>query len=175
MTTPIPVPGYAEPLTLYHGTSTVFDRFIPSPSGAQGPGIYLSDAYSLYGDFCLETKVRMCNPFFFYPSDESLDAPVNGELIEQVLSPEMAALVNERLDREGFMGYGHEVQDALRAKGHDGIIMVYPFGEPVLPGVKGAAVVIAFDADQVDIIGVVQPPAPGPARRRVHDQDGLSL
>lgn len=169
------VPGYGEPLILYHGTRAVFDRFIPSATGAEGPGIYLSDTYSIYGDFCLQTKTTITNPYFFYPSDESLEAPANGELIEQVLSPELAALVNERLDREGMMGYGFEVQDALKARGHDGIVMVYPFGEPVLPGVTGSAVVIAFDADQVEILGVVPPPGAGSARRHKHDQDGLSL
>jgi hypothetical protein len=171
----IPAPGYSEPLILYHGTNAVFDRFIPSATGAEGPGIYLSDAYSLYGDFCLKTKVVMTNPFFFYPSDESLEAPANGELIEQVLSSELAAFVNERLDREGLIGYGYEVQEALKARGHDGIIMVYPFGEPVLPGVTGSAVVIAFESDQVEILGVVPTQVVQSPRRHKRDEDSLSL
>ena len=175
MSSTILAPGYSEPLMLYHGTSTVFDRFVPSATGAEGPGIYLSDVYSIYGDFCLKTKVAMTNPFFFYPSDESLEAPANGELIEQVLSPEMAAIVNERLDREGLIGYGYEVQEALKARGHDGIIMVYPFGEPVLPGVTGSAVVIAFESDQVEILGVEPPPVVQSPRRHKRDEDSLSL
>jgi hypothetical protein len=141
-----------EPATLYHGTRHAFERFVPSTTGAEGPGIYMKDAPAEYGTITMELQVRMRNPYFFYSSDESLEADVNGELIEQVLLPELAAEVIDRMDRLGVEAYGTEVQDALKTKGHDGIVMVYPFGESVLKGANGACVVIAFDPEQVAIL-----------------------
>ena len=139
------------PLRLYHGTRslTEFDRFTPSRSGAQGPGIYMTDAPGGYGVRTLELYVRCVNPFWFQPSLDSLDAEVNGELLEQVLPGQLARQVIARIEREGVDGYGMELQRELRRRGHDGIVMVYPFGEPMLKGASGSAVVIAFDPDQV--------------------------
>jgi hypothetical protein len=51
---------------------------------------------------------------------------VTGELIEQVLKPGDARTVLERLEREGIDGYGYEVQNELRKRGHGGIIMINP-------------------------------------------------
>jgi hypothetical protein len=141
-----------NPLVLYHGTTKTFTQFNPSTTGAQGPGIYMTDGPNNYGSFCMRLHVHMANPYFFYPSEESLDADVNGELIEQVLPQELAAAVIERIASCGADAYGFEVQQALCDRGHDGIIMVYPFGEPVIPGATGAAVVIAFNSDQVEIL-----------------------
>lgn len=152
-----------EPLVLYHGTNKLFSEFKPSKSGAQGPGIYMSDAPAEYGQITLKLHVRMLNPFFFYPSDESLESEINGELIEQVLSPELSKIVFERIDMEGYESYGAEVQDTLKAMGYDGIVMVYPFGEPTIRGQSGAAVVIAFDPSQVRIL-----PAPERTAARRH-------
>lgn len=140
--------------TLYHGTSCVFDRFIPSLTGAQGPGIYMTDAHSTYGSICMHLRVNMVNPYIFRPSDESLEAEINYELIEQVLPLEIAQAVLQRIEEQGPEAYGHEVQNALKALGHDGILMIYPFGDAVLEGTDGAAVVIAFDPDQVEVIGI---------------------
>lgn len=133
----------------YHGTHAAFTTFRPSTFGAQGPGIYMTDEPAGYGSRTMQLFVRMENPYWFYPSDESLEAEVNGELIEQVLGPQEAARLFERMTEHGIEAYGTEVQDALRARGHDGIVMVYPFGEPVIRGASGSAVLIAFDADQV--------------------------
>lgn len=142
--------------TLYHGTTCVFDRFIPSLTGAQGPGIYMTDAPSTYGSICMHLRVSMVNPYIFRPSDESLEAEINYELIEQVLPADIARAVLRRIDAQGSGAYGHEVQNALKALGHDGILMIYPFGEAVLEGADGSAVVIAFDPDQVEVIGIAR-------------------
>lgn len=139
-------------LVLYHGTCSVFNKFIPSKTGAQGAGIYMTDEPSMYGDITMKLHVNMVNPFYFYPSDDSLDAPVNGELLEQVLSPEECQDLCDLMDTEGSDKFTTQVQHALKARGHDGIIMVYPFGEPRIPGLSGSAVVIAFDPDQIEII-----------------------
>jgi hypothetical protein len=139
-------------LTLYHGTSQRYGRIRPSATGAQGPGIYMTDAPSDYGTLTLKLSVEMNNPYYFYPSDESLECDVNGELIEAVLPPMVADLVVGRLAQEGIEAYGYEVQNELRSRGHDGIIMVYPFGDAVIPRTTGSCVVIAFDSDQVEIL-----------------------
>jgi uncharacterized protein (DUF1330 family) len=143
-----------EPLELYHATraKTPFTEFEPSVSGAQGPGIYMADAAGDYSGRVMRLNVRMLNPFYFYPSDESIESEINGELIEQVLPADVALMVMERIDREGYDSYGTEVQQALKAQGHDGIVMIYPFGEPKLQDQPGAAVVIAFDSKQVLIL-----------------------
>lgn len=140
-----------ELLRLYHGTRASHDfvRFIPSRTGAQGPGIYMTDAPGQYGVRTLELYVRCANPFWFHPTDESLDAEVNGELIHQVLPPQVARKVEARLERMGADGYGLEVQQELRRRGHDGIVMVNPWGRPALKGASGSVVVVAFDPDQV--------------------------
>lgn len=140
-----------ELLRLYHGTRAQndFARLIPSRTGAQGPGIYMTDAPGQYGVRTLELYVRCANPFWFHPTDESLDAEVNGELIQKVLPPLVARQVEARMERMGADGYGLEVQQELRGRGHDGIVMVYPFGTPALKGASGSVVVIAFDPDQV--------------------------
>jgi hypothetical protein len=145
-----------EMATLYHGTSCVFDRFIPSLTGAQGPGIYMTDTPSTYGSICMHLRVNMMNPYIFRPSDESLEAEINYELIEQVLPSAIAQSVLRRIEEQGPGVYGYEVQNALKAQGHDGILMIYPFGEAVLEGTDGAAVVIAFDPDQVEVIGIAR-------------------
>lgn len=140
--------------TVFHGTKNRFDEFTPSVSGAEGPGIYFVDRKSFaagYGDLILECEVEMRNPFFFYPSDESFESEVNPDLLEKVLDPEERAIVLARMEREGVDGYGTEVQSKLKRAGHDGIIMVCPWGEPALPGLQSEAVVIAFDAQQVQI------------------------
>lgn len=139
-------------LVLYHGTCSVFTKFIPSKTGAQGAGIYMTDEPSMYGDITMKLHVNMVNPFYFHPSDDSLDAPVNGELLEQVLSPDACQDLCDLMDTEGREKFTTQVQDVLRARGHDGIIMVYPFGEPRIPGLSGSAVVIAFDPEQIEII-----------------------
>ncbi|MBN3761314.1 hypothetical protein [Burkholderia sp. Ac-20365] len=146
----------ARPLdvTAFHGTNARFDTFIPSASGAQGPGIYLADrpaAAAGYGDLVMKTRVRLQNPYHFYPTEESLNAEINPELIEQALPPVLAIAVAERLADEGYNGYGTEVQDALRSYGYDGVLVVYPFGDGVIEGVDAECVLVAFDASQVEI------------------------
>jgi hypothetical protein len=143
----------------YHGTAvtTPFERFNLSLTGAEGPGIYLADRFESavqYGGgvAVIRAKVTLQNPFYFYPSDDSLDAMANPELLEQVLGDGTLKRVLDRMEREGLEGYGFEVMHALQDRGHDGIVMVYPFGDPVAPGCSAAAVVIAFDADQVEIL-----------------------
>lgn len=147
-----------EPLVLYHSTraETHFTEFEPSVSGAQGPGIYMADAPGDYSGRVMRLNVRMLNPFFFYPSDESLESEINGELIEQVLPADVALMVMERIDREGYDSYGTEVQQALKAQGHDGIVMIYPFGEQKLPDQPGAAIVVAFDSSQILILPEIE-------------------
>lgn len=140
------------PLTLYHTTSATFEKFRPSEFGAQGAGIYMTDTPSDYSGKTLKLNVEMRNPFYFYPSDESLESEVNGELIDQVLEHDERVRLLEFLETHGVQGFGTQVQDALKAKGHDGIIMVYPFGDPVIPGLSGSAIVIAFDPEQVTIL-----------------------
>jgi hypothetical protein len=139
-------------LKLYHGTNHRFSEFIPSISGAQGPGIYMTDVVGGYGSISMQLHVLMRNPFFFHPSEESLEAEVNPELIELVLGSEAASRVFDRIERDGYEAYGFEVQDELKARGHDGIVMVYPFGEPKLAGVEGSVVVIAFDPAQIFLL-----------------------
>ncbi|MEJ8837644.1 GNAT family N-acetyltransferase [Ramlibacter sp. AN1133] len=141
--------GTMEPMVAHHGTRSDFAVSRPSVTGAEGPGIYMSDGASEYGAKSMRLFVRMENPFWFYPSDESIDAEINGELIEQVLGADEAARIIQRMAVQGRQAYGTEVRDALRARGHDGIVMVYPFGEPALEGASGAAVLIAFDPEQV--------------------------
>jgi hypothetical protein len=139
------------PLIAHHGTRSV-ERFdIPNASvyGAQGPGVYMADRLSSYGSRSIPLYVRMVNPFYFEPSPDSLDAIVNGELIEQVLRPAAARTVLKRMEAHGPEGYGTEVRDALMAAGHDGIVMVYPDGDPTLLGVAHEAVIIAFDPAQL--------------------------
>jgi hypothetical protein len=161
-----------EPLVLYHGTRSIeqFTEFRPSVSGAQGPGIYMADEPGHYGARTMRLHVRMTNPFYFYPSDESLEADINCELIEQVLPADIASMVIERLDREGYDHYGTEVQDALKTQGYDGIVMIYPFGEPKLQDQPGSAVVIAFDPNQILIL---PEKAPAPVRELVVDSPAL--
>ena len=161
----VETPGRAHPLhtekpfvhVAYHGTRSAeaFATFRPSLTGAQGPGIYLADSFSAASEYggaaVVQAVVTLSNPYYFFPSDDSLDAEVNGELLEQVLDPATLARVSDRMLVEGINGYGFEVRDALAQRGHDGIIMVYPFGEPALAGVSGAAVIVAFDPGQVEI------------------------
>ena len=161
-------------LVLYHGTCNVFTQFIPSKTGAQGAGIYMTDEPSIYGDITMKLHVHMVNPFYFYPSDDSLDAPVNGELLEQVLSPEACQDLCDLMDTEGREKFTTQIQDVLKSRGHDGIIMVYPFGEPRIPGLSGSAVVIAFDPEQIEIIQE-PPPAKKPRTRHSHAETTLGL
>lgn len=150
---PAPAPLAA---TVYRGQHTPFSGFKPSLSGAQGPGIYFADRFESarpYGDYVIEATVEMANPYYFYPSDESFDASVNPELIKAVLPPTEARQVLTRLARDGYDACGNEVMDALRARGHDGIVMVCPWGEPTLPGLIGDAVVIAWDASPLAYVG----------------------
>ena len=139
-------------LVFYHGTRSIFTRFIPSKSGAQGAGIYMTDEPSIYGDFIMKLHVNMVNPFYFYPTEDSLEAPINGELLEQVLGLAACQDLEALMMAEGSDKFTTQVQDALKDQGHDGIVMVYPFGEPKIPGLSGSAVVIAFDPDQIEIL-----------------------
>jgi hypothetical protein len=59
--------------------------------------------------------VRLENPYRFFPSDDSFDAEVNPELLEQVLDEETLARVYARMEAEGAAGYGFEVMQALRS------------------------------------------------------------
>ena len=140
-----------RPLVAHHGTRSEswFDVPVPSRYGAQGPGVYMADRLSSYGERSIPLYVRMLNPFVFHPSDESIDADVNGELIEQALPRALARRVLRRMNEHGVEAYGTEVQDALRARGHDGIVMVYPEGEPMILGIEHEAVIIAFESSQL--------------------------
>jgi hypothetical protein len=142
--------------TAYHATDehAAFETFRMSSSGDQGPGIYLADrreAAVQYGETLIQARVTLRNPYYFYPSEESLDAEVNGELLEQVLDPATHCRVLVRLSLGGREAYGFEVMDALRAQGYDGMVVVYPFGEPLLRNVTGEAVIVAFEPAQVVI------------------------
>lgn len=143
----------------YHGTRSteIFDRFRLSTTGAQGPGIYLADRFEAgaqygAGEMVIQAKVALQSPFYFYPSDESLDALANPELLERVLDFSTHQRVLDRMEREGMDGYGFEVMESLRARGHDGIVMVYPYGDSVISQIERAGVVIAFDPEQVQIL-----------------------
>lgn len=143
-----------EPIVFLHGTDTDFDVFKCSRSGAQGPGIYMTRGEigqaADYGTRTLELAVRMLNPFVFRPSEDSIDALVNGELIEQALGDaETAARVITRIDQEGIDAYGTEVREALQSKGHDGILMVYPWSRGVL---QDDCVAIAWEPSQVKLV-----------------------
>lgn len=138
---------------LFHGTrypELAIGGLLPSQTGAQGPGIYLSDLAegecSEYGEFTIPVYANITNPWIFHPSDESLEATVNGELLEQILGVDRAQLVIDRMDKHGVQAYGTEVMDALQINGYDGIVMVYPWAAGIL---KGSNVVIAFHSHQV--------------------------
>ena len=148
------VDAAGAPLVLFHGTSDTFETFRPSRTGAEGPGIYLASDPNMaadYGDQVMHLYASVCNPFLFYPSDESIDAEVNGELLEQVLSADICERVLTRLARDGAEGYGTEVMDELVSRGHDGILVVHPahFGTSQLAGLPRDLVLIAFDPKQI--------------------------
>lgn len=150
-----------EPLVLLHGTRTAdsFDVFEPSKGGAQGPGIYMTQAApgakSEYGVRTLELAARITNPYVWHASDDSYDALVDGELLEKVLGPTRAAKVVSRMDRAGARetgrldGYGTELQTELRKHGHDGLVVVPPWSSGFL---QGDNVVIAWEARQVKLV-----------------------
>lgn len=144
---------------LFHGAKCKFDEFIASETGAQGPGVYLADtaeSAQMYGDILMELELELHNPFYFYPTEDSFDAEANPELLEQVLDKTELAQVLNRMDEVGMSGYGYEVQKKLRERGHDAIIMVCPWGTPVLDGVSGQAVVIAFDPSAIKILNHIE-------------------
>lgn len=141
-----------EGLVLYHGSVMHLPSLRPSSYGAQGPGIYMTDRPNEYGTVQHELQVTLANPFWFHPSEEAFDAEACGELIESVLPPDQARAVLDRIDLQGVEAFGPEVQDALRRRGHDGIVIVCPWGEPVLQGASGECVVIAFDSHQVKVL-----------------------
>lgn len=140
---------------LTHDTCVDFDVFPLSNGGAQGPGIYMlqlaperAHEDSHYGDRTLRLVVRMRNPFVFYPSEESPEALVNGELLDQALGAQRAAEVVARMDEQGLDACGFQVRNELHSRGHGGIVMVYP-GSPGY--LLGDNVVIACDARQVNL------------------------
>lgn len=110
-----------EPMIFYHGTDVTEEFDIPHPSagGAQGPGIYLADRLSQYGTRSIPLYVKMEKPFFFFPSDESLDAKVNGDLIRDVLTAAEAFKVHARLDMKDWKEGVVNVQALLEAYGFD--------------------------------------------------------
>lgn len=144
-----------EPLVLLHGTRTPesFDVFEPSKGGAQGPGIYMTQAElgakSEYGVRTLQLAARITNPFVWHASDESYDAVVDGELLEKVLGLARAAKVVARINRDGVNAYGTELVSELRKFGHDGLVVVPPWSRGYL---QGDNVVIAWEACQVKLV-----------------------
>ncbi|MGF6440290.1 hypothetical protein [Paraburkholderia youngii] len=141
----------------FHGTRVRFDAFRPSSSGALGPGIYLADRQSAaweYGPLVVEAEVTLANPYVFRPSDDSINAETNPELIEQVLPPRVAMRVADRLHEHGALGYGTEVRDALQAHGFDGVLMLFPEGAPALPGLDTLCVILAFYPAQATVTRV---------------------
>ena len=141
----------------FHGTRARFKVFRPSETGALGPGIYLADTRDAawqYGPLVAEVDVTLSNPYVFRPSDESINAETNPELIEQVLPPRVAMRVADRLHQQGAIGYGTEVRDALQAHGFDGVLMLFPAGEPAIPGLDTQCVILPFDPNQVSITRV---------------------
>jgi len=141
-----------QPIILSHGTATDFDFFTPSKGGAHGPGIYMEQlaigAKSPYGDRAMDLVVRMAKPFYWHPSDESYDALVDGDLLNAVLGEDLAEHVVARMGSGDLDAYGTEVVDALRARGHDGIVIVPPWSSGPLAGDN---VVIAWEPNQVKL------------------------
>lgn len=143
-----------EPIICTHGTRSAeaFDVFEPSKGGAQGPGIYMTQAdpgaISEYGSRTLELVVRMTNPYVWHASEESYDAMVDGALLEKVLGPDRALKVIVRIDGAGIDSYGTELTRELRKYGHDGLVVVPPWSKGFL---QGDNVVIAWEAHQVKL------------------------
>lgn len=146
------VDNRGEPLMLAHGSRVTepFDVMLPSVGGAQGPGIYMSQLASgeanEYGLVTYPLYARIVRPFVFHPSDDSLDAIVNPELLEALLATHEIEQLLENLSADGRQGWGSVLGNALARRGHDGIVMVYPHSRGVL---QGHNVVIATSSHQV--------------------------
>jgi len=143
------------PIIVTHGTTTDFDAFkVRAGAGCHGPGIYMAVAPpgdgAGYGDRTLELVVRMCNPFIWNRSEDSYDALVDGEMLEAVLGPEQAERIVERMDDLGIdEGYGTELVDELRRRGHDGLLIVPPGAQAPL---QGGDVLVAWEASQMKLV-----------------------
>ena len=135
----------ALPQTLYHGTDVEFDVFQPSPSGLFCSGIYLTtgelDAQQ-YGDVLMKVGVDMKRPFYTvadYDAGEAIDFDSPAvPFIREVFGRKAKAILKKAIHGDG--NFGQEVQNALEAVGHDGVIVRWP---------DGLLHVIAFYPDQV--------------------------
>lgn len=145
------VDSNGRPLRLYHGTTEVLDKILPSERGLFGAGIYLTtdgrqDA-TQYGDVVLRVEAIATRPWIcradYGPGEEmDFDSPAVG-FIREVFGRRAGSLL--RASRNGDGKFGWEVAEALEAMGHDAIIADWRE--------IGVRHVIVFDSSQVRIVG----------------------
>jgi hypothetical protein len=146
-------------MSVFHGQAEEFTGFHVESTGHEGPGIYFADRFRSacnYGTTVIEARIELANPYYFYPSEDSMEAIINPELVIEVLGDEGADVVFARLAKYGEQGYGYDVMDKLKSLGFDGLVAVHPFGTPVIPGTTGDCVILAFDATPLRLVKIHQ-------------------
>jgi hypothetical protein len=108
-----------KPLTVYHGTKSTIDEFIPSKGGEYGSGIYFADEPSMAAFFARNAKGESGENII--PANLNIKNPLNVTAY----------------DRDKVRGYSIK---QLMKKGYDGIVAT---------GLTGQKQYIAFQPEQV--------------------------
>lgn len=124
-----------KPKVVYHGTRTSFDIFQPSETGEFGAGVYFGsqDAAFEYasgdeGDQIVPVYLSLQNPLVIrgnYTLGEDkygVDSPA-ASLLEHLFGEEGAAARFAALEATGDNKLGREIQEAVEALGHDGMVI----------------------------------------------------
>lgn len=122
-----------KPLVVYHGTSRDIVAFNSSEKGTLGKGIYFADSKRNagdYGDTIIPVVLKIENPWVIaldYESDRALAEDFDSPSVDAVLTlPNGRAMLNKAKATDGM--YASDMQAAVKALGHDGIIGTYPDG-----------------------------------------------
>ena len=138
-------------LPLYHGAVDFFNSFKPSKRGTFGSGVYLSSDPAEASNYAIESAegIKRTTGAQVYKLHAGLNNPLKIKqgplapkeaLIAAGYTPEKADVAWEKaLEQHGNLG--PEIQSKLKAKGHDGIVVVNADGTP--------HEVVVFDPAQV--------------------------
>lgn len=134
-------------ITCFHGSDSEIEEFIASERGSIGAGIYFAEcerSASAYGEQITAASVTLSNPWIIdldYESERAFEEDFDSPCVDAVLSlPNGREMLESAKAADGK--YGKELQDAIKALGHDGIIGTYP---------DGSQEIVAFSPHQVSI------------------------
>jgi len=127
-----------KPKRLYHGTGADIEAFRPSERGFYGKGIYLSDdpaRASEYAEYAAENGdtgfganvmpvyAKFENPFIYEEPSEFNGEAASANLLRILLGQKKGGKLAREVSFGDDAHVGDEIQNALRARGHDGLIV----------------------------------------------------